>query len=162
MPDLTRSARQIVTDSLTALGVLGVGEVPSADDADLGLRMLQDLFAQWDTLPGMKFNPAVWGDTQVVLPLGRTDAELTTLPAVPDLDTDITLPGEYFSAIKYSLADMMSVEWQIQPTPALMVAMRRAVRILQQRNLIAPAIGDPFFRRRAGSGWGYNIYTGGN
>lgn len=150
MASVTRTAREVITDALAVLGVLGAAEGASADDASFCLRRLVDLLASWDAQPLMTYTPALWGETETdnnpltpwgdydtIIGAAGRDRTAVALPTVTTLDSVMTLPGEYFRALTYALAVEVAPTFEREPTTTLLGLFAEAVRVVKVRNRIS-------------------------
>lgn len=151
MASVTRTAREVIADALKVLGVLGAAEGASAEDASFCLRRLIDMLASWDAQPLMKYDPTLWGDTETddnpltpwanwdtIMGAAGRDRTAVSLPTVTTLDSELTLPGEYFRALTYALAVEVAPTFEREPSATLLGLYAEAVRVVKIRNRIIP------------------------
>lgn len=151
---VTRTVRTVVADALFALGILAAGETPSAEDADVSMRVLVDMLARWSAEPSMVYRPDLWGTTEtdenfttpwadyddIVTPAGRDRTAVTLPPTISSLDSTVTLPGEYFAALRYGLALELAPTFQVTPTPMLVEMARASIAVVKRRNTVKPVV----------------------
>ena len=109
------TARKIVTDALTDLGVLQVGETPSADDAAACLSKLNRMLGTWA-------------------------ARGLVVPQFGTLDSNLTLAVGYEPAITSNLMVEISPMFAKSMTPELAESARRAISAVISRASHAPPL----------------------
>lgn len=149
--NVTKTTRDVITDAMRAAGILGAGETAAAEDAAYGLSVLKDLLASWSADSSLSYRPDLWGTTEtdeneltpwgdrnlITTPMGRSRDAVTMIETVATLDTTITLPGEYFRALRYALAVEIGPAFQSAPNAEVQRLMLESMAIVRRRNAIA-------------------------
>ena len=110
----TYTARDMITRALRLIDVVGDGVDLSAEQADDGLKGLNDMLFYWG-LEGIQ--------------IGHTEATL---------DTVFTLPDNHMLPVRYNLAVMLAPEFDAVVSDYVAEMANRSFRQLKQEHFVAP------------------------
>lgn len=109
------TAADIINQALKDIGVLGMGETATAEDATDGLDALNQMLGQWNATA-----------------MRPVDADLPVLSAA-DV---ISLPTYYLAALRYSLAELLKVSFpDATGRPDIAQQAAKARKIVKRKNL---------------------------
>jgi hypothetical protein len=124
----------VITDALGDIGVLAEGEVPSAAQAALGLRAMNNLVDQWKaeklviytttrtlktiTVSDGEYTVGSGADINIARPVFIDHINLVDTAPAPDLETPLTkLTDETYAAIaQKALTSALPTSWYYNPT----------------------------------------------
>jgi hypothetical protein len=111
------TARELITQSLRTLGVLHSGETPSAEEANDGLTSLNQMLNAW-IYDGI-------------------DMEFSTLTSLNDV---IGYPDDQIGPIRYNLAVVMSPDYGVPITPAMVALAQQGYLQMKRAYLSIPTL----------------------
>lgn len=109
---------QIITDALREAGIVGVGEAPSADEAQDELARLNSMLLEWQE--GQQIDLGFYPQTV--------------------LTAEVAIPAWTNRAVVYSLALAASSDYQVDPPPQLVMMAREAFRTVLARSIDHEAV----------------------
>lgn len=130
------TAGDIATDALMAIGIVGVGRAPTAEEMQRALTRMRRMFGSWE-LEGVRLGDLV-------------GAALTTTTVIP-------LPESHLEAVEDNLAARLAREFGRQLDPSLVADAARGFQALQAAYIQVPIVDiDPALRGDRGAWpWGY-------